>query len=152
MHVTVRHSIVSDVYDLANHLRVGDQAEVEALGVTPQHAIRRSYRHAILRRTYLVDGQIAAMSGLCGALLSDIGEPYLMTTPLAATAPVTFVKLARQAVAEMLAQRSRLEGYVDANYTAACRLIEVLGFTLSEPAPLGPQNALFRRYCITRAA
>lgn len=148
----VRDSIVADVYALAHHLRAADRAEVEALGISPKDGIRRSYRHAILRKTYLVDGEIAAMSGLCGAMLSDIGEPYLMTTALAEKMPVTFVRLARGAVAEMLAQRYRLEGHVAASYRGACRLLEVLGFTLGEPVPVGPQGTLFRRYSIMKAA
>lgn len=144
----VRESVVTDVYALAASLRDGDRAEVEALGFDPREAIRRSYRHAILRKTYLVDNEIAAMSGLCGAMLSDIGEPYLMTTAHAEKMPVSFVRHARAAVAEMLGQRHRLEGHVAASYHKACRLLELLGFELREPLPLGPHGALFRRYSI----
>jgi len=145
---TVRESHVTDIYVLAANLREGDHAEVIALGFDPRDAIRRSYRDAILRRTYLVDGEIAAMSGLCGAMLSDIGEPYLMTTAQAEKIPVSFLRHARSTVAEMLGHRSRLEGYVAASYHKACRLLEVLGFELREPSPLGPHGALFRRYSI----
>lgn len=150
--VTIRESEARDIYALAAHLRAADRAEVEAIGVSPRHAIRRSYRAAILRRTYLVDGGIAAMSGLCGAMLSDIGEPYLMTSPLAAAHPVAFVKLARQAVAEMLAHRARLQGHVAASYRGACRLLEVLGFTLGEPQPIGGSQVLFRSFSLMRSA
>ena len=142
--ITIRDSTVCDVYALASNLRPADRAEVEALGISPRDGIRRSYRHAILRRTYLIDGEIAAMSGLCGAMLSDIGEPYLMTTPIAATMPISFVKLARDAVDEMLAQRMRLEGYVAASYTGAIRLLDMLGFSLGEPRLI--RNTPFRKY------
>jgi hypothetical protein len=147
---SLRESVVTDIYALAAHLRDGDRAEVVALGLDPREAIRRCYRHAIQRKTYLVDGEIAAMSGLCGALLSDIGEPYLMTTASAAKMPVSFVRHARAAVAEMLIHRARLEGHVAASYRGACRLLEVLGFVLGQPLPLGPQGTLFRRYSMTR--
>jgi len=150
MRVEVRHSEVADVYRLAAHLREGDAAEVEALGITPAMAIRQSYRDAILRRSYFVDGDLAAMSGLCGSLLSDIGEPYLLTTPVAERAKVSFVRHARAAVSEMLCQRLRLEGKVAASYTRAIRLLEALGFSLSEPHPLGPKGVLFRTYFIVR--
>lgn len=151
MRVEVRESKIGDVYRLAAALRAGDRAEVAALGLDPRDAIRRSYRDAILRRSYFVDGDLAAMSGLCGPLLSDIGEPYLMTTAAAERAPVSFLRLARAAVAEMLRHRLRLEGQVDASYHRACRLLEVLGFTVSEPRPIGPNGALFRSYAIVHA-
>src|ERR1700736_83931 len=125
---TVRESGVTDIYRLAANLRAGDRAEVESLGIDVRVGIRNSFRNAILRRTYLVDGEVAAMSGLCGAMLGDIGEPYLMTAPAAERVPVTFIKHAREAVAEMLRHKRRLEGHVAADYAKACRLLEVLGF------------------------
>ena len=148
--VTTRPSVVTDIYRLAATLREADRAEVESLGFTAKDAIRRSYRNAMLRTTYLVDGEIAAMSGLCGALLDDIGAPYLLTAPIAATVPVSFLKCARTAVDRMLLHRSRLEGYVAARYTGACRLIEALGFTLEKPLPLGPSAEPFRHYWMIR--
>lgn len=148
--VDVRPSEIGDVYRLADRLRVGDAAEVAALGLDPRAALRTAFRDAILRRSYFVDGELAAMSGLCGALLADIGEPYLLTTAVAERVPLAFVRCARAAVAEMLVYRRRLEGRVDASYGRAVRLLEVLGFTLSEPRPFGPNGAPFRLYSIVR--
>jgi hypothetical protein len=148
--VEVRESVMADVYTLARHLRDGDADEVQALGLDPRAAIRDCFRDGILRKSYFVEGELAAMSGLCGALLSDDGEPYLMTTGVAERVPVAFVRHARASVAEMLRQRSRLRGEVAAAYTRACRLLEVLGFSLSEPHPLGAKGALFRTYSMVR--
>lgn len=148
--VTVRPSVAADIYVLAANLRDGDRAEVESLGVNVRVGIRQSYRHAILRRTYLVDGEVAAMSGLCGSMLGDIGEPYLMTAPAAERSPLTFVRHARAAVTEMLQFKRRLEGHVAADYIRACRFLEVLGFTLGAPFAMGPKAALFRKYSLMR--
>ena len=148
--VEVRPSEVGAIYRLASNLRAADADEVRSLGLDPAFAIRRSYRDAILRKSYYVDGELAAMSGLCGPLLADIGEPYLMTTPAAERAKVSFIRCARAAVDEMLTHRLRLEGHVAASYTRACRLLEVLGFTLSEARPFGPHGALFRTYSKVR--
>ena len=150
--VIVRPSVVADVYALAASLRDGDREEVESLGVDVRVGIRQSFRNAILRRTYLVDGEVAAMSGLCGVMLGDIGEPYLMTAAAAERVPLAFVKHAKAAVAEMLQHKRRLEGHVAAKYIKACRLLEVLGFTLGEPLPTGPNGALFRKYTMMRGA
>lgn len=150
MRVTVRESHAGDVYSLAASLREGDRAEVEAFGLDARHAIRASYRHAILRRTYIVDGEIAAMSGLGGAMLSEQGNPWLMTAPIVERVPVAFLKIARQQLAEMLRQRRFLFNYVLASYTQACRLLEVLGFVLDPAVPMGPQGLPFRRFWIER--
>ncbi len=148
--VIVRESIIGDVYILADRLRERDRREVIALGVTPRQALRGNFRDAVLRQTYLVDGEIAAMSGLCGAMLSDIGHPYLMTSPAAERAPVSFLRCARAAVKDMLRLRRRLDGVVDASYGQAIRLLEVLGFELSEPRETGPHKALFRTFSLVR--
>jgi hypothetical protein len=149
--VEVRESRISDVYRLAGSLREGDAAEVAALGFDPRAALRRSFRDAVLRRSYFVDGELAAMSGLCGAFLSDIGEPYLLTAPVVERAKVSFLRHARASVAEMLEWRMRLEGHVAASYVRACRLLTALGFTLTAPEPLGPNGALFQQYSLMRA-
>lgn len=145
-------STVADVYALAAALRPDDRAEVESLGVTARAGIRRSFRNAILRKTYFVDGEIAAMSGLCGTMIGDIGEPYLMTTPAAERMPVMFIKQAKAAVAEMLHHKLRLEGYVDARYERECRMLKMIGFSLGEPQPIAPTGALFRQYSMMRGA
>lgn len=149
-HIEIRSSTAADVYALAANLRLEDAREVGEAGLDLRQAIRRSYRNAILRKSYFVDGELAAMTGLCGAMLADIGEPYLMTAPACERVKVSFVKHARAAVNEMLKHRLQLVGEVHASYTRACRLLEVLGFSLSDPHPLGPKGALFRRYSIMR--
>lgn len=144
----VRPSIISDVYLLSDNVRTNDRNEVEALGTKVKNGLRTSFRHAILRKTYFVDGEIAAMSGLCGAMLGDIGEPYLLTTPTVERVPVVFVKQARLAIAEMMQHKLRLEGYVDAKYLKACRLLEVVGFTVGKPEKVG--LGMFRKFTMMR--
>ena len=146
MRCIVVPSNVKDVYRLAETLRENDRMEIEALGVDVRTALRRSYREGICRKTYFIDGELAAMSGLCGTMIGDIGEPYLMTAPVAEKMPLTFVRHAKMAVDEMLEHKIRLEGFVIASYTKACRLLEVLGFTLEQPKPIGPKGIMFHRY------
>jgi hypothetical protein len=148
--VVIRESLIADVYALAAHLRPDDAAEVAGLGLDPRIGIRRSFRNAILRRTAFVDGEIAAMWGLCGALLSDVGYPYLMTTAAVEHVPIGMVKQARKAVNDMLLLRRRLEGHVAASYSGACGMLELIGFSLGEPHPMGPHGAMFRTFSIER--
>lgn len=148
--VFVRPSQVSDVYRLAANLRENDRIEVAGFGLDPRAAIRASYRHAILRRTAFVDGEIAAMWGLGGNMLSDEGAPWLMTAPVCERVPVTFVKVGRYHLAEMLRHRRRLSNLVAASYHQAIRFLEVLGFHLDPPMRLTPDGPPFHRFWIER--
>lgn len=146
----IRESIVTDVYALAANLRAEDESEITGLGLDVRKSLRDSFRHGILRHTALVDGEIAAMWGLGGAMLSDEGAPWLMTTPLIERIPLTLVKTSKTQVAEMLRQRQFLCNYVLATYRRACRFLEVLGFVLDPPVAMGPNHTPFRRFWMER--
>lgn len=152
--VRIADSTISDLYALANNLRAADAAEITALGASPKSALRICFRNGILRQTAFVESdgnsEIAAMWGLCGAALSDVGEPYLLTTAAVERVPIATVRAGREAVGRMLRLRRELVGHVDANYTRACRFLELLGFTLGDPRPVAPTGALFRPFKIGR--
>jgi hypothetical protein len=141
---------IEDVYRIAGNLRSEDAAEITGFGLDARTALRTSFRHAILRKTAFVDGEIAAMWGLGGAMLSDSGTPWLMTTPVVERVPVTFLKVGRAELGEMLWHRAFLSNYVMATYQRACRFLEVLGFVLDPAAPMGPNGLPFRRFWIER--
>lgn len=147
----IRESAPCDLYRLVQNLRPEDELEVTSLGQDPRKALRACYRNGAIRRTAEIDGEIAAMWGLCGAFLCDTGEPYLLTAKSIERMPVAFVREARAQVSDMLALRSRLVGYVDAKYQRACRFLGVLGFDLGEPQPTGVNRAMFRKFELDRA-
>ena len=146
---TVRLAAIGDVYALAARLRPGDRAEIEAVRREPRRVLRASFRASLTPpKVAVVDGEIAAMWGLGGDLLSDHGAPWLMTGTVCDRVPVTFMKVARAELALMLAVKPRLENYVDATYAKAVRLLEALGFHIDAPEPVGPKRAPFRRFWI----
>lgn len=144
--VIVVPSKIKDVYRLCANMRDRDRDEAIAAGADPKKSMRAQFKSGILRQTYFVDGELVAMSGLCGTLLADTGFPYLVTARGIERVPVAFVKHAARAVDHMLMLRPRLEGYVLADYTGAVRLLEILGFQLGEPEPVKPSGALFRKF------
>lgn len=143
-------SDVGDVYRLASHMRENDRLEATGLGADPVRLLRASYRSAILRRTAFVDGEIAAMWGLGGVMLSDEGAPWLITSHAIERIPLFFVKRAKQEVTEMLSLRSTLLNVVLASYAQACRFLELVGFTLDTPEPVGPHGVLYRKFWMSR--
>lgn len=146
----IRPAVLADVYALARTLREQDRIEVTDLGLTPAIALRACYRNAIIRRTAIVDGEIAAMWGMGGVMLSDIGHPWMLTAPPVEKVPIGFFKEAQRGCVEMLRLKRRLEGHVAANYTQACRFLDALGFALGTAEPHGPHGALFRTFTMVR--
>lgn len=146
----IRESEVSDVYALAANLRLGDRLEIASFGKDPRSALRLSYRNAILRRTAIVDGEIAAMWGLGGSMLDEIGYPWLLTARAIERIPVSFLREGRREVARMLRLRRVLKGYVAASYHQACDFLERLGFELGPVVRLPRLNNTFREFTLER--
>lgn len=131
---------------LRKALRTGDRAEIDAAGVSDARAVWRSFSASVLCRTAFVDGEIAAMWGLGGTLMSDRGSPWLLTTSAVEKVPFAVVREAKKHALEMLTVRPYLANYVHARYTKAVRLLELIGFELSEPFPFGPKGEPFRKF------
>lgn len=138
------------IRSLAERLRDDDMAELQAAGTGPMRALWRSYRQSTYAKVAFVDGELAAAWGLAGEPLGRSGRPWLLTAPSVERAPLAFVKEARKEVALMLTINPVLWGYVDDAYTRAIRLLELIGFTIGEPVPLGPFGMPFRMYSIDR--
>ena len=126
-------------------LRPGDAAEVAALGVTPEEALRTSLARAVWAETYLVDGEVAAMVGLClSSFAGGHGVPWLLTGPACERHKKRFLVESRRQVRRMLGEAAPLINYVHADYARAVRWLEWLGFTLDAPAKIN--GASFRRF------
>lgn len=124
--------MIADVYALAKALRPRDRAECAGYGITPAKGLRASFRGATIRRTALIDGEIAAMWGSAGNALGHSAHAWLMTAPVIETMPVAFIKEARREVQRMLQTHDRLVGEVAVDYPQAIRLLHVLGFTIGD--------------------
>lgn len=133
-------------------LRDGDKAEVEATGLDARALLWRSYRNSQFRRTVFVDGEIAAMAGLSGAMLSMRAHPWLLTTKAVERLPVAFIKEGRRYVQDMLEIHPHLSGYVLSSYEKAIRLLGLLGFSVTAEFPMGVNGALHRTFEIRKAA
>lgn len=132
---------------IGNNLREADRIEVERVGLLARRAVKSSFRASVWSRVALVDGVPAAIWGITGSFLGEVGRPWLLTTPDAKKiSPLAFARIYRGEVVRMLASFQKLENAVDASYTGAVRLLELTGFTLSEPFPFGESGAMFRLF------
>ena len=112
--------------------------------------LRAARRSSLMpAKVALVGGEVAAMWGLSGEVLSETGEPWLMTSTVCDRVPaISFMRIAAAELELMLAVKPRLENYVAADYPKAIRLLEGLGFHIEAPEPVGPKRAPFRRFWI----
>jgi hypothetical protein len=69
-----------------------------------------------------------------------------LTTPIVEQHPLAFVLYYRQEVRAMLKLFPVLENIVDADYTQAVKLMELVGFTVSDPQPMGKNGKMFRKF------
>ena len=136
---------------LADSLRLLDIEELQAQGKGPRAVLRASIKGSLWCRTYLYDGEVAAMMGLGGVAMDDLGRPWFLTSDVIYRPNAwTVVKECRKGVALMLELKPRLENYVLAKYEQAVRLLRILGFSLDEPMPFGPKGVLFRRFYLQK--
>jgi hypothetical protein len=136
---------------LADSLRLLDIEELQAQGKGPRAVLRASIKGSLWCRTYLYDGEVAAMMGLGGVAMDDLGRPWFLTSEVIYRPNAwTVVKECRKGVELMVQMKPRLENYVLAKYEQAVRLLNILGFHLDPPAPFGPQAKLFRRFHLDR--
>ena len=135
---------------LGPNLRREDEQEALAAGVTAKRAVWRSFKASSIRRTAFIGEDIAAMWGVTGILLGNVGNPWLLTTDAIEKLPLAFFKEARCQVRDMLAAHPILFNYVPESYTRAVRFLALLGFTIDAPAPFGPNRASFHRFHMER--
>lgn len=143
--VSIVPTTSSHIAYIKANLRPEDEAEILRFGVTVKHALWYSYKHSIVRRTALIDGVVVACWGMQGTLLGKTGIPWLMTTSgVKKVSPLKFARIYQSEVIEMLNIFNRLENYVDAEYTAAIRLLEIVGFALEDVTKIG--NGMYRKF------
>lgn len=138
---------------MESDMRPADRCEIAGLGVTVRKALWRAYRNSPVCKTALVDGQVAAMWGVCvglhaAYLPNGAKVPWLHTTSMVEKLPVSFVKIAKTELAAMIALYPRLESYVAAEYAGAIGLLKLLGFTIDAPAPVGANGEIYCRFWV----
>lgn len=111
---------------LAQTLRSRDRDEARAAGFSPIRAVSGSFRRSLYRRSVFVDGALAAMWGVGGAI--TIGEVWLLTSPAIEKIPFGFAREGLREVSYMFTMYDRLRLAVHCNYSSAIRLATLWGF------------------------
>ena len=130
---------------IARRLRSEDRAEIEALYGDCRKAIRRVFRGSPYRKAAFVEGEIGALWGFWGTLLSSEVYGWLVTTPAIERVPLGFFREVRREIRQMLEMGRVVRGTVAADYHRAVRFMEMAGFRAGEPERLGLHGVSFRQ-------
>lgn len=129
---------------LVRNLRAEDRAEIAGLGLNVRHTVHGLYRDSVVRRAALVDGEVGAVWGLQGSLTSDVGFPWLFTTPAVERVRFGYFRVAITEIGRMLEMKRRLVSRVASDYERSIRTFRMLGFEIGEPEMLGPYGLSYR--------
>src|SRR5262245_39976516 len=106
---------------LGRRLRERDRLEIVGMGVSVEDGLRVTWARSVMTQSVFVGEELAAVGGIGGALLSGVGEPWMLSTPTMERIPGFMLREGRRQVAGWLRIFSRLENYVDAGYAQSCR-------------------------------
>lgn len=147
--VSIIPATLSHVRELGETMRKADRREIEIYGISHHKGLWRTFKQGMRNKTALIDGEVAAMWGVCGTYLGDTGVPWLLTSEAVhKVSPLRFAREYQREVYEMMQYFDRLENYVDADYEGAIRLLSIVGFTIGDPEKLG--NGMYRKFTMVR--
>lgn len=134
---------------LAPRLRQADLAEIRATvggEISPLQALQHSADWAWDLRSWIIDGELAAMGGV-RELKPGVGLCWLVGSDATfTTGKWPFARLSRGEMDRWNRLWPLLTGQVWAANTAHVRWMTWCGFTLFPPAPFGPAGELFHRF------
>ena len=129
---------------LAN-MRKKDIDECKAYGMSPGRAIRNSLKNSLYAKSAWLDGEIIAMIGLAGSIISDVGCPWMLTGNGIEKVKFTFARIAIEELDAMHNYKTVLSNYVQADYHEAVKFLGLVGFSIHSPRKIGKNGVLFHQ-------
>lgn len=120
--------------------------DVEGAVKKPRHLLNELYRGSVDCRAAIIDGQVMAVWGLFGSLVSSEAHPWIFAAAETERMPHTFYRLARVEIARMLETRTRLVAMCKDDYLHSVRFWSMLGFTVGEPVANGYRHIVKERH------
>ncbi len=102
------------------------------LGMPAHKALWRSYKQSLICKTAFIDGEIAAIFGIGGNIMCEIGLPWLVLSPASDNHPFRIAFRYRKELENMQKMFPVLQDYVDETNEKAIRMLELMGFKVSK--------------------
>lgn len=108
---------------------------LERMGVNVHRELRVAFENSSTCRTAFFDGEIAAMWGVMGSVLSPIGCVWMVLSERAMRRPLWVVKESRKQLADMIVGRHELVTTLLGDDPAAQRFAAFVGFHTGHSGP-----------------
>lgn len=148
--LTVRDATLADAEAITERLRRRDYDEVVAsVGLDIAGAIRASIA-ASPGLCWTAESHRPAFVIGCARVSDDTGSPWLLGTDDVTAYPGALTKIAKRHIAIMLQTYDTLVNFVDARNADSVGWLRLLGFTVAEPVPFGPQGLPFHPFVMRK--
>lgn len=152
MRIEYRQATLEDARLVVPLMRQVDKNQIIALG-EPVESTVASAIHMSAGDAWVAyfDDQLAAIWGIVPcSLVTGAAIPWLLTTKIVEKSRKTFFKESRRLMQLLARHYGRLENMIDVNHKASLRWARRVGFSVGEPAPVGPRGALFCKISLER--
>lgn len=124
-------------------LRHEHREAVVRLGIDSHRQLRAMFEASSFRRSWMIDGQLAALGGVTGNSLAVTGFVWLALAENARRYPVAIIKEARRQLDAIMVLKRELATTILNGDEAAKRLAIFLGFHVADD---GPGSRAFSRF------
>ena len=147
----VRNSEVEDALKMAHNLRKADMNELQAVlgnNLDTAHILYEGIKNSDNPRTFLVDGNPAAIYGVVNAQSDDlkVGWVWLLGTNKIKKAKTFFLKHSKKELAEQEKEYDVLANYVDVRNTVHIKWLKWLGFKALREVNYGVEQRKFYEF------
>lgn len=118
--------------EMAGKMHANISSTVLRLGVSPKKALWKSFKTSLICRTAFINGEIAAIWGLGGEMMGDVGLPWLILAPAADDYPMRVAFAYRRELEKMQRMFPLLIDLVDETNEKAVRMLELMNFKISK--------------------
>ena len=135
-----RPATVADAVQVANNLRPEDLKEIEGMGHKSPAVIFSVLASDVAVSFFSKEGEIAGVAGICPDSRAGVGVIWMLCTPVVQKEPFTFVRQAKQWLADEQRNYRLLWNLADARNLYHHKLLRMLGFKALRSVPAGPFN------------
>lgn len=130
---------------MVRRLRNEHARAIAGLGADAHLELTSIYFASAYRRAWLIDGELAALGGVSGSLLSPYGYVWLALSNLTLKYPIAIIKEARRQLDQLMLVKRELATTVIGDDVAAQRFAIFLGFHVEHNGRGSPALSRFSR-------
>lgn len=130
--ITITNTTPWHLREMAEAMQADSAETAVKMGMTPLKALWSSYRQSVICKSAFIDGKLAAIWGISGNMLSEVGKPWLVLTPETQNYPMRVAFRYKQEINKMLEMFPVLEEWVPEDNEKSIRMLELMGFKVSK--------------------